>query len=100
VGKPDSSRSDSLLIGVEKTTKLVTTGVYRHIRHPIYSSGLYVALGVFFKHTTWLSFCLTLITVFFLTMTARMEEAENIRYFGSAYQDYMKKTRMFVPFLF
>ena len=28
------------------------------------------------------------------------KEAENIRYFGKAYQSYMKRTKMVIPFLF
>ena len=35
-----------------------------------------------------------------LTLTARADEAECIRFFGPVYQAYMKRTRMFVPFLF
>ena len=100
VGKPDSKRDDPSLIGIEKTTELVTVGAYRYIRHPMYSSGLYGAWGVFFKHPSWVSFVLAVITTFFLTMSAKMEEAENVRFFGAAYQHYMKRTKMFVPFLF
>jgi len=39
------------------------------------------------------------LTTFFLTMTAKIEESENIAFFGQAYQAYMKQTKMFVPFL-
>ncbi len=49
VGKPDSERKDPLLMGVEKTTELVTVGAYRYIRHPLYSSILLGTWGVFFK---------------------------------------------------
>lgn len=96
VGKPDSKRKDSSLIGIEKTSKLVTVGAYRYIRHPIYSSGVW---GVFFKQPSWLGFSLAVITSFFLTMTANIEEAENIHFFGDAYKSYMKKTKRFIPFV-
>jgi protein-S-isoprenylcysteine O-methyltransferase Ste14 len=100
VGKPDSKRYDPSLVGVEKTTELVTVGAYRYIRHPLYSSLLYGAWGVFFKHPSWVGASLAVITIFFMTVTAKIEEAENIRFFGSAYQSYMKRTKMFIPFLF
>ena len=100
MGKPDSTRDDSSLVGIEKTTELVTAGAYRYIRHPIYSSGLFGVCGVFFKHPSWVSISLVAVATFFLTMTAKMEEEENIRFFGTAYQNYMKQTRMFIPFLF
>jgi len=29
-----------------------------------------------------------------------VEEAEDIRFFGAAYQSYIKQTKMFIPFLF
>jgi protein-S-isoprenylcysteine O-methyltransferase Ste14 len=100
VGKPDSKRNDPSLIGIEKTTELVTVGAYRYIRHPIYSSGLFLAWGAFFKHSSWVSVSLAVIATLFLTMTAKIEEAENIRFFGAAYQSYMKQTKMFIPFVF
>ena len=43
-GKPESHcRDDESLIGVEKTTQLVTTGVFKYIRHPLYCSLLLLA---------------------------------------------------------
>jgi len=48
-GKPDKGREDDSLIGIEKTTQLVTTGIYRFVRHPMYSSLLLLAWGTFFK---------------------------------------------------
>ncbi|MCP4633809.1 MAG: isoprenylcysteine carboxylmethyltransferase family protein [candidate division Zixibacteria bacterium] len=100
VGKPNRKRKDEGLIGIEKTTQLVTSGLYRYIRHPIYSSLLYGAWGVFLKHPSFTSACLTIMATFFLTVTAKTEEAENIRFFGNSYQDYMKQTKMFIPFIF
>lgn len=100
IGKPDSGRHDPTLIGIEKTTELVTEGAYRYIRHPIYSSMFYGAWGVFLKHPSWLGISLLVVTIFFLTITAKAEEAENTRFFGAAYQRYMKQTKMFIPWLF
>ena len=99
-GKPDRKRDDEALVGLEKTTKLVMVGAYRFIRHPLYSSLFFGAWGIFFKYPSWIGISLVVITTFFAIVTAKMEEAENIRYFGAAYKSYMKKTRMLVPFLF
>jgi protein-S-isoprenylcysteine O-methyltransferase Ste14 len=100
VGKPDSKRNDPSLIGIEKTTELVTVGAYRYIRHPLYSSLLFLAWGAFFKHPSGVGISLAVIITFFLIVTAKIEEAENIRFFGAAYQSYMKQTKMFIPLLF
>jgi protein-S-isoprenylcysteine O-methyltransferase Ste14 len=84
----------------EKTTTLVTTGVYCYIRHPLYSSLLFLAWGIFFKTPSWLGGLLALTATLCLAATARVEEAENLRFFGDAYRKYMKQTKMFIPFLF
>lgn len=44
-GKPASHRHDETLMSFEKTTALVTTGIYRRIRHPLYGSLLFLAWG-------------------------------------------------------
>ncbi|MFC1726412.1 methyltransferase family protein [candidate division KSB1 bacterium] len=88
------------LLGIEKTTVLVTTGAYRYIRHPLYSSLLFLTWGAFFKHLSLLGITLAVISTVFLVITAKIEETENLRFFGEAYQSYMKKTKMFIPFIF
>jgi len=101
IGKPDAQRNDAAAtIGIEKTTQLVSVGAYKHIRHPMYSSLLFLAWGVFFKDLSWLSAILALAATFFLVATAKAEEAEDIRFFGAAYQIYIKQTKRFIPFLF
>ncbi len=99
-GKPDKRRDDASLVGIERTTALVTTGAFRYIRHPLYSSLVFLAWGVFFKEPSWAGGLLVGVGTIFLVATARIEEAENVRFFGPAYEAYMKQTKMFVPFLF
>jgi protein-S-isoprenylcysteine O-methyltransferase Ste14 len=100
-GKPNLQRNDQApAIGFEKTTVLVTTGIYKYIRHPLYASLLFLAWGVFSKAPSWPGVILALAASIFLLATAKTEEAENLRFFGPAYQDYIKRTRMFIPFLF
>lgn len=54
----------------------------------------------FYCFFSWARVSLAVIATFFLTVTAKMEEVENIRFFGVAYQSYMRQTKLFVPFLF
>jgi protein-S-isoprenylcysteine O-methyltransferase Ste14 len=100
LGKPGSRRIDSTLIGIEKTTELVTSGAYRYIRHPIYSSAIFAVCGVVLKDVSVISISMALVSVVLLTATAKSEECENIQYFGDSYRDYMKRTKMFIPYLF
>ena len=99
-GKLDQDRSDESLVGIEKTTELVTTGLYNYIRHPFYSSLLFLGWGILLKKVSWIGLVLASITTILLIITAKKEENENIEYFGEKYQEYMKQTKMFVPFLF
>jgi protein-S-isoprenylcysteine O-methyltransferase Ste14 len=98
-GKPGETRADEPLLELEKTTVLVEDGIYRYIRHPLYLSLLLLGWGIFFKQLSWPGFLLGMGASFFLWLTALVEEKENIRYFGEAYLEYMKKTRMFIPFI-
>jgi protein-S-isoprenylcysteine O-methyltransferase Ste14 len=100
IGKPTEQRRDSeTTIGFEKTTELVSVGAYRYIRHPMYSSLLFLAWGVLFKDLSWLSGIFALAATVFLVVTAKVEEAEDIRFFGTAYRTYIKQTKMFIPYL-
>ena len=100
LGDQDVNREDQSLYTFEKTTQLITNGIYHYIRHPLYGSLLMLALGVFFKRITWLSIILVALAVIFLTITAKIEEKENLAFFGSAYLDYKSKTKMFIPYLY
>jgi protein-S-isoprenylcysteine O-methyltransferase Ste14 len=100
LGKPGRGREDEQLIGIEKTTVLITTGIYRYIRHPIYAAGFYGVWGVFFKDPSWPGAALAVSATVFLVLTAKTEEVECIDYFGSAYREYMRESKRFIPFLF
>jgi protein-S-isoprenylcysteine O-methyltransferase Ste14 len=101
LGRPTAQRSDDeATIGFEKTTQLVSVGAYKYIRHPMYSSLLFLTWGVLFKDLSWLSVILALPATVFLVATAKAEEAENLRFFGTTYQTYIKQTKMFIPFIF
>lgn len=92
IGRPDG--------GIERTTVLVTVGVYKYIRHPLYASLLYGAWGVFLKDPSLLAGGLTVATCVFAFLTARAEESEMLAKFGSEYATYTKRTARFVPFVF
>src|SRR3990172_377776 len=84
----------------ETTTVLVTSGLYRYIRHPLYASLLYFGWGVFLKQPLPIPAVLTAAASVMLFLTARSEERENLSKFGADYADYIKKPRRFIPFIF
>jgi protein-S-isoprenylcysteine O-methyltransferase Ste14 len=92
VGKPEKDFED--------TTKLVVIGLYRFIRHPLYASLIVLGFGVFLKNITITTSVLAIVNFIALIATARKEEQEMVEKFGKEYIDYMKKTKMFIPFVF
>ena len=99
VGRPVSSPAPGANLGFENTTVLVTVGIYRFIRHPMYASVLALGWGAFLKHPSAISLGLALGASGFLVATSVVEERENLARFGAAYAAYMKTSRRFIPFL-
>ena len=87
-------------LNFENTGRVVSEGIYRHIRHPMYSSLLILAWGALLKHITVPGLLIALTTSLFLFAAAKKEEHENNLYFGAAYDKYMRKTKMFIPYTF
>lgn len=99
IGKPARGAASGTNLAFENTTALVTIGLYRFIRHPLYSSLLFMAWGACLKDVSPWAAGLALSASAFLTATALAEERENLAEFGPAYAAYMKGTRRFVPFV-
>ena len=100
VGRPRSDTARPGEYAFEATTHLVTVGLYRYIRHPLYASLVALAWGMVLKDAGWAQLLLALLATAFLVATARADEREMLSRFGDEYAAYMRQTRMFVPFLF
>jgi protein-S-isoprenylcysteine O-methyltransferase Ste14 len=87
-------------LAFENTVQVVEIGLYRYVRHPMYSSLLFLGWGAFLKHITLLNAGLVIWITGFIVAAARVEEKENIRFFGSKYAGYIRRTKMFIPWLF
>ena len=85
---------------IENTTRVVRRGAYKYIRHPLYSTFLLGAWGVFLKEISLIGGLLAVLATGFAVATAKVEEAENLQRFGGEYAAYMEATRMFIPFVF
>lgn len=83
----------------ENTSVLVKSGIYGLIRHPLYLSIFLFGTGVMLKDAGKLQVILGLINLFAVYFTALMEEKEMIARFGDEYRQYMKETKMFVPYI-
>jgi protein-S-isoprenylcysteine O-methyltransferase Ste14 len=85
---------------LEETTTLITTGLYSHIRHPLYGSLIAFGLGAYLKDPSLIGAALVISTFLGAQMTARIEEGHDLERFGSDYQDYMERTKRFIPFIY
>lgn len=98
-GKPAKARDEKALFEFEKTSELVDSGIFKYIRHPLYSSLVFLTWGIFLKHPTVQLFIISVLSTAFLYFAAIFDEKECIRYFGNKYREYMKHTKRFIPFL-
>jgi len=83
----------------ENTTLLVKSGVYGLIRHPLYFSLFLLGTGVMMKDITLPTVILGAVNLAAVWFTALTEEKEMIEKFGEPYKEYMKETKMFIPFI-
>jgi len=90
-GKPEDQ--------MEKTTQLITTSIYKYIRHPLYLSLVLLGFGIMMKDPRLLQIILALVNFIAMYFTARIEEKEMIARFGPPYSEYIHKTKMFFPFI-
>jgi protein-S-isoprenylcysteine O-methyltransferase Ste14 len=84
----------------EDTTNLVAQGAYRYIRHPMYASLILLGLGALLKNISLGTILLAFVNIFALYLTAKADEKEMLNRFGGEYAAYMKKTKIFIPFIF
>ncbi|HYP85102.1 methyltransferase family protein [Variovorax sp.] len=99
-GQPDARRADAELLAFERTTRLVTQGVFRHIRHPMYAALLALAWGAYLKDVSPASTALVALCSLMLLLTAQRDEAECLAHFGPDYAQYMQRSKRFIPGVF
>ena len=100
IGKQGKNRDEKELYQFEKTSELIDKGIFKYIRHPLYSSLLFLTWGIFLKNTTEILLFIALLSTTFLFITAIFEEKECINFFGEKYNEYMKRNKRFIPYIF
>ena len=83
---------------IRNNAKLIVTGPYRFVRHPMYSSLILFMLGVVLWHFHWMNVLLLSIMIVAVAMKAFKEEKLWDRH-DSAYEAYKKRTKMIIPFV-
>jgi protein-S-isoprenylcysteine O-methyltransferase Ste14 len=80
---------------------VIDKGAYRWVRHPSYTGGILMYLGTGIALTNWMSaIVITLSGAVGYVYRVYVEEQELQANLGARYQEYMRRTKRFVPFLF
>ena len=80
--------------------KVVSGGPYRLVRHPSYSGLVLMGLGYGLALQNWLSLAVALLLPLLpLIYRIRVEEAALVSSMGSEYEDYRKRTKKLIPWI-
>lgn len=86
---------------VKPDQAVVERGAYRYVRHPSYTAGVLMHVGIGLALANWISLTvLILSTLLVYAYRVRVEEAALLSVIGEPYRTYMTRTRRFVPFVF
>lgn len=77
--------------------ELVTSGLYRHVRHPQYSALFLITVGMLIQWPTIITVVMWPIMMFMYYRLARREEREMENNFGDEYIAYRQQVPMFFP---
>jgi len=78
--------------------RLITSGAYRYIRHPMYSSVITMMLGVLIATPTLSEFLFFTALIAVLVLKAKREEFLWCGH-DEAYLNYKKSTKLFIPYV-
>lgn len=87
----------SAFLEIQEQHRLITTGIYRRIRHPMYTVIIlgFVATSLICSNWLYAALCLARTVLFEIRM--RREEAMLTAQFGDEYRNYMHRTGRLLP---
>ncbi|WP_442753734.1 methyltransferase family protein [Methylocystis sp. JAN1] len=88
------------LVAIQPGHRLVTSGVYRLVRHPSYAGLLVSALGWGLAFNSMLGVLIAALNVIPVVARIRAEERLLLEHFGSEYEAYRAKTWRLIPLLY
>jgi protein-S-isoprenylcysteine O-methyltransferase Ste14 len=94
----DLSTNWSVSLDIRENHALITSGVYRRVRHPMYSAILLQAVGQALVVPNWIVGAVYL-GAFILMFSLRVgpEEQMMLQHFGERYEIYMRNSQRLIP---
>jgi protein-S-isoprenylcysteine O-methyltransferase Ste14 len=94
----DLSTNWSVSLEIRENHTLITSGVYRRVRHPMYSAILLQAVGQALVAPNWIVGAFYL-CAFVLMYSSRVgpEEQMMLQQFGDRYENYMRESQRLIP---
>jgi protein-S-isoprenylcysteine O-methyltransferase Ste14 len=88
----------SSAVTIQDQHRIVSTGMYRRVRHPSYSGLLLAVIGIACSYGNWLSLAgLVVPTTAAVLYRIHVEERAMMEAFGQEYADYRSRTRRLIP---
>jgi protein-S-isoprenylcysteine O-methyltransferase len=79
---------------------VITSGPYRWVRHPSYTAGMMMFIGIGLALGSWLSFALlTIATIATYAYRVTVEERVLLETIGEPYGRYLKQRKRFIPYV-
>jgi protein-S-isoprenylcysteine O-methyltransferase Ste14 len=91
---------NSVKLQIVKNQRVITNGIYTHIRHPLYLGEMSRNLGSALVFSSFYGFIVMMIANTFLFIRIGIEERMLIEQFGSEYEEYKKKTKKLLPYIY
>jgi protein-S-isoprenylcysteine O-methyltransferase Ste14 len=93
-------RMYSLEVTIQKSHQLISNGLYRYIRHPIYSGVIIQALGFALVFRSWIGLAAMIPVVAFFLLRIKDEEAVLQKEFGPQWKAYCERSWRLIPYLY
>lgn len=84
-------------VAIREDHRLVTSGPYRYIRHPLYTMGLLLFGSLSVIAANWFMMLGVVLAFVLVSLRLPKEEAALIAAFGDEYRAYMRRTGRFLP---
>ena len=93
-------RQFSVEVTIQEDHKLITTGIYRFIRHPRYLCIILFSLGISFIFRSWLTLILVGVLTFLLLLRIQDEEALLLGEFEEQWTEYKQRSWRLLPYIY